>query len=129
MKKDSRDSHQTPRSPDAPQYWEEFEIPYRATSTSFPVLNGNPQNPSQIGKAKRHPRSWDMNCLEQVCGICTMVINGTRSGQSCSALVDNLDQPIKLEPMSKFPNVRDLGPSIARQMFDSSQACACVGRA
>ncbi len=57
-----------------------------------------------------------MNCLEQVCGICTMVING-RARQSCSALVDNLDQPIKLEPMSKFPNVRDLVVDRS-QMFD-----------
>ena len=27
---------------------------------------------------------------------------------ACSALVDKLDQPIKLEPLSKFPIVRDL---------------------
>ena len=57
-----------------------------------------------------------MNCLEQVCGICTMVING-RVRQSCSALIDNLDQPIKLEPMSKFPNIRDLVVDRS-QMFD-----------
>jgi len=37
--------------------------------------------------------------------------------QSCSALVNNLDQPIKLEPMSKFPNVRDLVVDRS-QMFD-----------
>ena len=36
-----------------------------------------------------------------------MIINGTVR-QSCSALVDKLDQPISLEPMTKFPNVRDL---------------------
>src|SRR5437588_1024050 len=62
------------------------------------------------------PPSWDMNCLEQVCGICTMIING-RARQSCSALVDNLEQPIKLEPMSKFPNIRDLKVDRS-QMFD-----------
>ena len=62
------------------------------------------------------PPVWHMNCLEQVCGICTMVING-RARQSCSALVDNLEQPIKLEPMSKFPNVRDLVVDRS-QMFD-----------
>jgi succinate dehydrogenase / fumarate reductase iron-sulfur subunit len=36
-----------------------------------------------------------------------MVING-RVRQSCSALVDQLEQPIKLEPFSKFPVIRDL---------------------
>jgi succinate dehydrogenase/fumarate reductase-like Fe-S protein len=27
---------------------------------------------------------------------------------ACSALIDNLEQPIRLEPFSKFPVVRDL---------------------
>jgi hypothetical protein len=40
-----------------------------------------------------------MNCLEEVCGACSMVING-RARQSCSAIVDQLEQPIRLEPMS-----------------------------
>ena len=42
-----------------------------------------------------------MNCLEEVCGACSMVING-RAEQSCSAIVDQLEQPIRLEPMSTF---------------------------
>ena len=32
-----------------------------------------------------------MNCLEEVCGACSMVING-RARQSCSAIVDQLEQ-------------------------------------
>src|SRR5437870_9939560 len=65
------------------------------------------KNPVTKHGKQTTPPSWDMSCLEQVCCIRTMVING-RARQSCSALVDNLEQPIKLEPMSKFPNVRDL---------------------
>jgi succinate dehydrogenase / fumarate reductase iron-sulfur subunit len=57
------------------------------------------------------PIAYDANCLEEVCGACTMLING-RVRQACSALVDRLlaDQPgqIELRPMSKFPVVRDL---------------------
>lgn len=57
------------------------------------------------------PVAWDCNCLEEVCGACTMVING-KVRQSCSALVDRLlkDNPgeIELQPMTKFPVVRDL---------------------
>ena len=34
-----------------------------------------------------------MNCLEEVCGACSMVING-RARQACSAIVDQLEQPI-----------------------------------
>jgi len=70
------------------------------------------KNPVTKDGKQTTPPVWDMNCLEQVCGICTMVING-RVRQSCSALVDDLllasgGNTITLEPMSKFPNVRDL---------------------
>ena len=57
------------------------------------------------------PVAWQCNCLEEVCGACSMVING-RVRQACSALVDNLlkDNPsgFELRPLSKFPVVRDL---------------------
>ena len=103
-------------APDAPQHWEEFEIPYRPNLNVISCLMEIRKNPITRHGKQTTPPSWDMNCLEQVCGICTMVING-RVRQSCSALVDNLDQPIKLEPMSKFPNVRDLVVDRS-QMFD-----------
>jgi succinate dehydrogenase / fumarate reductase, iron-sulfur subunit len=57
------------------------------------------------------PVAWDCNCLEEVCGACTMVING-RVRQACTALIDRLlaDKPagIELRPMTKFPVIRDL---------------------
>ena len=63
------------------------------------------------------PVTWDCNCLEEVCGSCTMLING-RVQQACTALVDNLEKPIVLEPMSKFPVIRDLQVDRER-MFDN----------
>ena len=46
-----------------------------------------------------------------------MLING-KARMACSALVDSLEQPIRIEPLSKFPLVRDL--AVDRQfMFDS----------
>lgn len=45
--------------------------------------------------------------MEEVCGACAMLINGVPR-PSCSALVVELDQPIRLEPLPKFPVVRDL---------------------
>jgi len=94
-------------NPDAPQYWEQFEIPYRPNLNVISCLMEIQKNPVNKEGIATSPPVWQMNCLEQVCGICTMIING-RARQSCSALIDNLEQPIKLEPMSKFPNVRDL---------------------
>jgi succinate dehydrogenase / fumarate reductase iron-sulfur subunit len=93
--------------PDKPAYWEEFSIPYRPNLNIISCLMEIRKNPVTKDGRRTTPPVWDMNCLEQVCGICTMVING-RVRQSCSALVDQLAQPITLEPMSKFPNVRDL---------------------
>jgi succinate dehydrogenase / fumarate reductase iron-sulfur subunit len=51
--------------------------------------------------------AYDSNCLEEVCGSCAMLING-RTRMACSALIDNLEQPIAIEPFTKFPVVRDL---------------------
>src|SRR4029453_15590309 len=103
-------------NPDSAQYWEEFEIPYRPNLNIISCLMEIQKNPVTKAGNRTTPPVWQMNCLEQVCGICTMIVNG-RARQSCSALIDNLDQPIKLEPMSKFPNVRDLIVA-ASQMFD-----------
>ena len=112
-------------NPDAPQHWEEFEIPYRPNLNVISCLMEIRKNPVTKHGKQTTPPSWDMNCLEQVCGICTMIING-RVRQSCSALVDNLEKPIKLEPMTKFPNIRDLiGGSLAD--VQSPQAGSCLG--
>lgn len=106
-------------NPDSPQYWETFQIPYRPNLNIITCLMEIQKNPVTKEGKRTTPPVWNMNCLEQVCGICTMVING-KVRQSCSALVDQLlkDSPvITLEPMSKFPNVRDL--IVDRQpMFD-----------
>ena len=48
-------------------------------------IRRNPVNAE--GKATT-PVTWDMNCLEEVCGACSMVINGSPR-QSCTALVTN----------------------------------------
>ena len=57
-----------------------------------------------------------------------MVING-KARQSCSALVDKLgepDEPITLEPMSKFPLVRDLFVDRSRLFNDLKRVKAWV---
>jgi succinate dehydrogenase / fumarate reductase iron-sulfur subunit len=98
--------------PSAAQYTETFEIPYRKNLNVISALMEIRKNPVTKDGKPTTPPVWDMNCLEQVCGICTMVING-RVRQSCSALIDDIlvasgGNIITLEPMSKFPNVRDL---------------------
>ncbi len=91
----------------APSYLEEFEIRHRPNLNVITALMDIQKNP--VNRAGKHvpPVAWDSNCLEEVCGACTMLING-RVRQACSALVDHLEKPVLLEPMSKFPVVRDL---------------------
>jgi succinate dehydrogenase / fumarate reductase, iron-sulfur subunit len=99
---------------DAPQespYWELHRIAYEPEMNVISVLQRIAAQATTVDGQKVAPVAWDCGCLEEVCGSCTMVING-RVRQSCSALVDRLldDQPeeIELRPMTKFPVVRDL---------------------
>lgn len=94
-------------SPQEDSYWEEFEIPYRPRMNIISVLMEIQKNPVNAQGEPTTPVVWESSCLEEVCGSCSMVING-KARQACSALVDQLPQPITLEPFSKFPCVRDL---------------------
>jgi succinate dehydrogenase / fumarate reductase iron-sulfur subunit len=91
-------------------YWERFEVPHEPNMNVISVLQKiAAQARSQDGR-KVAPVAWDCSCLEEVCGSCTMLING-RTRMACSALVDRLlaeDAEIELRPMTKFPVVRDL---------------------
>ncbi|MBN2326422.1 MAG: succinate dehydrogenase iron-sulfur subunit [Candidatus Omnitrophica bacterium] len=91
----------------AEPYWEEFHVDYQPNMNVITLLQEIQRNPVTVQGEKTTPVAWDCSCLEEICGACTMVING-QVQQSCSALVDNLEQPIVLEPMRKFPIVRDL---------------------
>jgi succinate dehydrogenase / fumarate reductase iron-sulfur subunit len=66
------------------------------------------------------PVAYDAGCLEEVCGACTMLISG-KVRQSCSCLIEEAapasgssEGEIVLEPMSKFPVVRDLAVDRSR---------------
>ena len=103
--------------PDSQPYWEEFEIPYRPQHNVISLLMVLRENPVNIKGERVPPVAYEVGCMEEVCGACTMIING-KVRQACSALVDNLEQPIVLEPMTKYPVVRDL--LVDRQrMFDA----------
>lgn len=97
--------------PGQASYWERHRVPHVADMNVISVLQTIAAQAKTAEGQPVTPVSWDCNCLEEVCGACTMVVNG-RTRQACSALVDRLldDNPgeITLEPMSKFPVIRDL---------------------
>jgi succinate dehydrogenase / fumarate reductase, iron-sulfur subunit len=94
-------------SPKDRAHWEEFALPWRPSMNVIIVLRDIAENPVTREGKKTTPVTYDSNCLEEVCGSCAMLING-KARMACSALVDHLEQPIRLEPFSKFPVVRDL---------------------
>jgi succinate dehydrogenase / fumarate reductase iron-sulfur subunit len=97
--------------PGQPSYWERHQIDYEENMNVISVLQRIAAQAVTVEGHKVPPVAWDCGCLEEVCGSCTMVING-RVRQSCSALVDRLMEEdggeLELRPMSKFPVVRDL---------------------
>ncbi len=94
-------------NPKTPFRWESFSIPYEQRMNVITLLQRIAEQPVTSDGNRTTPVSWECNCLEEVCGACTMLVNG-KVRQSCTALVDQLEQPIRLEPMTKFPLVRDL---------------------
>ena len=107
--------------PGRPSYWQRHRVPYERDMNVISVLQKIAQQATAIDGRRVAPVAWDCNCLEEVCGACTMVING-RVRQACTALVDHLlaERPgeIELRPMSKFPVVRDLVVDRSR-MFET----------
>lgn len=88
-------------------YWQTFRVPYSKGMNVITALMEIAKNPVTADGKKVQPVVWEHSCLEEVCGSCAMVING-KARQACSAIVDKLEQPITLEPLSRFPVVRDL---------------------
>jgi len=94
------------------QYWEEFElefVPFANVISSLMEIQKNPVN----RKGERvAPVSWEQGCLEEVCGSCSMLVNGFPR-QACTALIEPIMKEtnsnlITLAPFTKFPLVRDL---------------------
>lgn len=104
-------------SQESSSYQERFRIPYRKNMNVISALMEIQKNPVNANGEKVAPVQWESNCLEEVCGACSMVING-RPRQACSALIDQLEQPIRIEPMKTFPVIRDLVID-RRRMFDA----------
>jgi len=99
------------QGPGQDSYWERHRVPYETDMNCISVLQKIAAQAKTVDGQSVAPVAWDCNCLEEVCGACTMVING-RVRQACSALVDRLleDNPdeIELRPVGKFPVIRDL---------------------
>lgn len=94
------------------QYWEEFELKLRPMSNVISGLMEIEKNPVNRKGEKVEPVVWESGCLEEVCGSCSMLVNG-RPRQSCTAVIHKIiketgSNVVKVAPFTKFPLVRDL---------------------
>lgn len=104
------------------QYWEEFELELVPMANVISSLMEIQKNPINIKGEKVEPVVWESGCLEEVCGSCSMLVNG-QPRQACTALIGNIirdtgNSTITLAPFTKFPLVRDLIVDRSR-MFDN----------
>lgn len=97
-------------------YWQHFDLQALPRDNIVAVLRRLRENPITSDGERVDPIIFDHNCMEEVCGACAMLING-RPRLACSTLVEDLKQPIVLEPLPKFPLIRDLLVDRAR-MFE-----------
>jgi succinate dehydrogenase / fumarate reductase iron-sulfur subunit len=106
--------------PQQPSYWQRHTVQYERDMNCISVLQKIAARSRTSDGHLVAPVAWDCNCLEEVCGACSMVING-RVRQACTALVDRLleERPeIELRPLGKFPVIRDLMVDRSR-MFET----------
>ncbi len=93
------------------QYFEEFELARASGANIISALMEIRKNPLNRKGESVAPVVWEDGCLEEVCGSCSMLINGVPR-QACTALVENLIEKsgplITLAPFTKFPLIRDL---------------------
>ncbi len=94
-------------NPKSAPYWEDFDLRLRPGMNVIIGLMDIAANPlDRFGKTTT-PVTYESNCLEEVCGSCAMLING-KAAMACSSLISKLEKPVRLEPLSRFPVIRDL---------------------
>ena len=116
-------------SPKSSSYVERFAVDFEAGLNITSVLQRIAAQPVTVEGKATTPVAYETACLEEVCGSCTMLING-RVRQACSALVENLRKEgpglIRLAPMAKFPTIRDLIVDRSRLFEDLKRAHAWI---
>jgi succinate dehydrogenase / fumarate reductase iron-sulfur subunit len=106
--------------PGQKSYWQDFAVPWQPHMNVISALMEIQKRPVTASGEKTTPVVWECVCLEEVCGSCTMLVDG-RVRQSCSAMIDRIapdGRVIELRPMTKFPVVRDLVVDRSRMFAD-----------
>jgi len=102
---------QRQQGPGSHPHWQTFELAHEPGMSVVTVLRRIAAYPVTADHHETTPVAFEVCCLQEVCGACTMLING-EVRQACAALVASLleesPEGIELSPMTKFPILRDL---------------------
>jgi succinate dehydrogenase / fumarate reductase iron-sulfur subunit len=100
-------------SPKDASYWQDIafccsENANETIATVLTAINHDAAITDTAGKLVGEI-GWECSCLQKKCGACAMVING-RPRLACDAFLKEYKagKPIVIEPLRKFPVVRDL---------------------
>lgn len=103
-------------------YWERFEVPGEPGMTVAQALRAVREHPVTAEGQPTTPVVWDCSCEEALCGSCAMRIDG-KADLACRRRVEECARPIVLEPLEKFPIVRDLAVDRSRMFAELERAC------
>lgn len=97
-------------SRDAEAFWQAFELETEENMTVAAVLlELNRRSPlTDVSGSAADPIGWEYGCLVRKCGGCAMRINGIPRLACATFLQELHGTVVTLEPLSKFPLVRDL---------------------
>lgn len=98
--------------PDSEPYWQSIEYEYsderETVATALTQINRSAGLCDTEGRQVKRIE-WECSCMQKRCGACAMRING-RPGLACDSFLKEcaVKGVIMLEPLSKFPCLRDL---------------------
>ncbi len=96
--------------------WEEFDVVATPGLSVAGALRAIAERPVTATGAAVAPVAWDGDCTELDCGACTLLIDGLPR-PACGTPLMSVARPrraLVLEPLAKFPLVRDLVVDRAR---------------
>lgn len=93
--------------PDKSSYWEDFQISFSEGLTIAQALGEIARYPINSRGDKTTPVVWERHCRPGPCGSCLMLINGEAKA-ACQYVISNAGETLTLEPLQKFPVLKDL---------------------
>jgi succinate dehydrogenase / fumarate reductase iron-sulfur subunit len=111
--------------PTTAPYWQQFQLEAGPGANVVSLLMDLREQAVTASGERVDPVAFEHNCMEEVCGACAMLING-QPRPACSALIAELETPIRLEPLPKFPVLRDLMVDRARLFKDLKRVKAWI---